>query len=226
MKRGPLGNLKPGTSNLKPETCNLWSMQSGPADDDASRRRPRAPRLIAVDGSAASGKSSVGRMLAERLGYGFLDTGIMYRAITWAALERRIDPQDAERPGRTSRRRSTWRSCVGTPGSGEATRLKVDGVDVTDRLRSPAVDDAVSAVSQVAGVRDALVRRQREIAAAGQIVMAGRDIGTVVLPDARPQAVLRCVARGARAAPAQRFRAPAAMSRARKRCSKICVGAT
>ena len=70
------------------------------------------------------------------------------------------------------------------PGTDEAARIRIDGVDVTDKLRSPEVDEAVSAVSQVAGVREALVRRQKEIAANGRIVMAGRDIGTVVLPDA------------------------------------------
>jgi len=139
--------------------------------------------LIAVDGSAASGKSSVGRLLAERLGYWFLDTGIMYRAITWAALDRGIDPHDAEALARLATA-IDLRVVLPAPESDEKARILIDGVDVTDRLRSPAVDDAVSAVSKVAGVRGALVRRQREIAANGRIVMAGRDIGTVVLPDA------------------------------------------
>jgi len=141
------------------------------------------PKLIAVDGSAASGKTSVGRLLAQRLGYRFLDTGIMYRAITWAALDRGIDPHDA---AALSRLASTIAMHVVAPlpGHGEDARIELDGVDVTDRLRSPDVDEAVSAVSQVAGVREALVKRQREIAAEGGIVMAGRDIGTVVLADA------------------------------------------
>jgi cytidylate kinase len=155
-----------------------------PAGESASgARRGRAPLLIAVDGSAASGKTSVGRMLAERLGYRFLDTGIMYRAITWAALERGIDPHDAEALAKLASA-IDMRVVLPVPGSDEAARIRIDGADVTDKLRSPEVDDAVSAVSQAAGVRDALVRRQKEIAKNGRIVMAGRDIGTVVLPNA------------------------------------------
>jgi cytidylate kinase len=146
-------------------------------------RKARGPWLIAVDGSAASGKTSVGRRLAERLGYRFLDTGIMYRAITWAALQRGIDPFDAEGLARLASA-IDMRVVLPMPGTDDTARLRIDGVDVTEKLRSPEVDEAVSAVSQVAGVREALVRRQKEIAANGQIVMAGRDIGTVVLPKA------------------------------------------
>jgi cytidylate kinase len=139
--------------------------------------------LIAVDGSAASGKTSVGRLLAERLGYRFLDTGIMYRAITWAALQRGADPHDAEALTRLAKQ-IDMRVVLPVPGTDESARIRIDGADVTDKLRSPDVDEAVSAVSQVAGVREALVKRQREIAKNGRIVMAGRDIGTVVLKDA------------------------------------------
>jgi cytidylate kinase len=154
------------------------------AGDGASgARHGRAPMLIAVDGSAASGKSSVGRMLAERLGYRFLDTGIMYRAITWAALQRGIDSHDSEALAKLASS-IDMRVVLPMPGTDEAARIRIDGVDVTDKLRSPALEDVLSAVSKVAGVREALVRRQKEIAANGRIVMAGRDIGTVVLPDA------------------------------------------
>lgn len=154
------------------------------AGDSASgARHGRAPMLIAVDGSAASGKSSVGRMLAERLGYRFLDTGIMYRAITWAALQRGIDPHDAEALARLASA-IDMRVVLPVPGTNGAARIRIDGIDVTDKLRSPEVDEAVSAVSQSAGVRESLVQRQKEIARNGRIVMAGRDIGTVVLPDA------------------------------------------
>mgnify|MGYP001565490597 CR=1 FL=1 len=125
----------------------------------------------------------MGRMLAERLVYRFLDTGIMYRAITWAALQRGIDPHDAEALARLASS-IDMRVVLPVPGTDEAARIRIDGTDVTDKLRSPEVDDSVSAVSQVAGVREALVRRQKEIAANGRIVMAGRDIGTVVLPNA------------------------------------------
>jgi cytidylate kinase len=149
----------------------------------STAHRPRGPLLIAVDGSAASGKTSVGRMLAERLGYRFLDTGIMYRAITWAALQRGTDLHDAEALTRLANS-IDMRVVLPVPGTDEPARIRIDGADVTDSLRSAEVDDAVSAVSQVAGVREALVGRQREIARNGRIVMAGRDIGTVVLRDA------------------------------------------
>ncbi len=149
----------------------------------SSGERLRAPTWIAVDGSAASGKSSVGRTLAKRLGYRFLDTGIMYRAITWAALERGTEPHDAKGLEKLANT-IDMRVVLPVPGSDETARIRIDGKDVTGRLRSPEVDEHVSAVSRVAGVREALVRRQREIAKKGRIVMAGRDIGTVVLKDA------------------------------------------
>lgn len=159
-------------------------MQEKAGVQAASRsRQERGPMLIAVDGSAASGKTSVGRMLAERLGYRFLDTGIMYRAITWAALQRGADPHDAEALTQLAKQ-IDMRVVLPVPGTDESARIRIDGADVTDKLRSPDVDEAVSAVSQVAGVREALVKRQREIAKNGRIVMAGRDIGTVVLKDA------------------------------------------
>ena len=144
---------------------------------------PRSPRVIAVDGSAASGKSTIGRKLAEKLGYPFLDTGLMYRAVTLAAREREIDTNDA--PALTALARSI-RLEVGPPApdSEETCSIILDGQDVTGLLRRTDVEDAVSLVSRVAGVREALVRQQREIAGRQAMVMAGRDIGTVVLPDA------------------------------------------
>lgn len=154
----------------------------------AGRHAPEAanndrPGLIAVDGSAASGKSTIGRQLAARLGYRFLDTGIMYRAITWAALERGIDVHDAA--ALTRRAASIDMSVVlADPRDPAQARISIDGRDVTEHLRAPEVDENVSFVSRVAGVREALVQRQRAIAEAGRIVMAGRDIGTVVLEDA------------------------------------------
>jgi cytidylate kinase len=141
------------------------------------------PGLITVDGSAASGKSTIGRQLAARLGYRFLDTGIMYRAITRAALERGIDVHDAAALTRLAA--SIDMSVVLTdPRDPTQARISIDGRDVTEHLRAPEVDENVSLVSRVAGVREALVQRQRAIAEPGRIVMAGRDIGTVVLPDA------------------------------------------
>jgi cytidylate kinase len=136
-----------------------------------------------VDGSAASGKSTIGRLLAQKLGYLFLDTGVMYRALALAAIEHGIDPSDSVALGELARSVKIDVR-LAPPGSGNGTAVLVDGVDVTSRLRSPAVEDAVSLVSRVPAVRDALVQRQREIAQRGNIVMAGRDIGTVVLPGA------------------------------------------
>ncbi len=136
-----------------------------------------------MDGSAASGKSTIGRLLAQKLGYLFLDTGVMYRALALAAIERGIDPSDSVALGELARSvRIDVR--LAPPGSGNGTAVLLDGTDVTARLRSPAVEEAVSLVSRVPAVRHALVQRQREIAQRGDIVMAGRDIGTVVLPSA------------------------------------------
>lgn len=139
--------------------------------------------MIAVDGSAASGKSTVGRRLAERLGYPFLDTGLMYRAVTQAALERGVDIADSEG---LSHLAGSLTIGVAPPHSEslETCSITVDGVDVTNALRRSDVEEAVSLVSRVRGVREALVRQQREIAGRQPMVMAGRDIGTVVLPEA------------------------------------------
>ena len=143
----------------------------------------RLPRTIAVDGSAASGKSTIGRRLAEHLGYRFLDTGVMYRAVTHAALKREIDVEDPV--ALTGLADSIdIQVTLAAAGSGGPSAVKVDQEDVTDALRSQQVEDHVSLVSRVAGVREALVKKQRQIAGEQPIVMAGRDIGTVVQPDA------------------------------------------
>ena len=154
-----------------------------PADGVPSPKARAIPRVIAVDGSAASGKSTVGRRLAARLAYPFLDTGIMYRAITWAALDRGIDVHD---DAALSELAASTRLEVGVPppGTAEAATITIEGVDVTSQLRQADVEDAVSLVSKVPGVREALVTLQREIAGRQAMVMAGRDIGTVVLPGA------------------------------------------
>jgi len=156
---------------------------AGVDQGEPSRGHRSRPRVIAVDGSAASGKSTVGRRLAAHLGYPFLDTGVMYRAITHAALQRGADLSDDDA---LSRLASEARIEVGlpVPGAEGAATITVDGEDVTSKLRGPGVEESVSIVSRVPGVRDALVEKQREIAAGREIVMAGRDIGTVVLPKA------------------------------------------
>jgi CMP/dCMP kinase len=154
---------------------------------DAPRDAPsvasrQLPKVIAVDGSAASGKSSIGRRLAARLEYPFLDTGVMYRAITVAAIDQHLDVQNEEALAALAQAVSIEVALPPSP-DGE-TRVAVNGRDVTESLRGADVEEAVSLVSRVPAVRDALVRQQRAIAASSAIVMAGRDIGTVVLPDA------------------------------------------
>jgi cytidylate kinase len=135
--------------------------------------------VVSLDGPGSSGKSSVGAAAALRLGYRFLDTGVLYRALTLLAVERGIDPEDE-------------RTLVGLvaeltlapDAEGRMRRVLVDDVDVTERLHAPQVDRAVSAVSRQPEVRGALLGLQRRLAANGAIVVAGRDIGSVVLPDA------------------------------------------
>jgi len=141
---------------------------------------------IAIDGPVASGKTSVGSLLAARLGYRFLDTGLMYRTVTWAAFRRGVAPDDDAEVTALAREVSVE---PGADGRG-LTRLFAGAEDVTAHLRHPAVDRQVSAVSAVAGVREVLVREQRRIAGEGAIVMVGRDIGTVVLPDAEMKVYL------------------------------------
>jgi cytidylate kinase len=141
------------------------------------------PSTIAIDGPAASGKSTVGELLARRLGYLYFDTGVMYRAVTWAALERDIPIEDEPAVTVLAER---LRIDVTSPtvDDGRQYTVLANGVDVTWAIRTPEVDANVSPVSAYPGVRRALVAQQRRVAAAGRVVMVGRDIGTVVLPDA------------------------------------------
>lgn len=133
-------------------------------------------RVIAIDGPAGSGKSTVAKALAERLGLEYLDTGAMYRSVTFAALRRGIDPSDAAVVGRMA---ADVTVDVG------ADAVVVDGVDATIEIRGPEVSRAVSIVAANPVVRTEMVRRQREwVAARGGGVLEGRDIGTVVFPDA------------------------------------------
>lgn len=121
--------------------------------------------------------------MARRLGYQFLDTGAMYRALTWAALNRRLDPEDEEAMGRLAAE-TVMDVTPPAPGSGGRGRVRVDGEDATPHLRTPAVEASVSLVSRVPEVRRRMVSLQQRLARGKPTVMAGRDIGTVVLPDA------------------------------------------
>ena len=138
------------------------------------------PSVIAIDGPVASGKTTVGRELAARLGYRFVDTGLMYRALTLVALRRGIDPRDAAALGRLA---AETEISIATGPRG-ATQVHAEGGDVTADLRTAEVEEAVSVVSQVPAVRHAMVAQQQRIAEGGSVVMVGRDIGTKVLPHA------------------------------------------
>jgi len=141
------------------------------------------PKIIAIDGPAASGKSTLGLRLAKSLGYLFFDTGVMYRAVTWAALERGVDIYDE---GSVTGLAESVQIDV-QPSSledGRTSDVLLDGVDITRKTRRPEVEANVSPVSAYRGVRLALASQQRRIGLRGQVVMVGRDIGTVVLPEA------------------------------------------
>jgi cytidylate kinase len=141
------------------------------------------PCTIAIDGPAASGKSTIGELLARHLGYLYFDTGVMYRAVTWAALSRDIPIED-EAAVTTLTEQLHIDVIPPTKDDGRQYTVLTDGVDVTWAIRTPDVNSNVSPVSAYPGVRRALVAQQRRIAGDGQVVMVGRDIGTVVLPDA------------------------------------------
>ena len=133
-------------------------------------------RVIAIDGPAGSGKSTVAKALATRLGLEYLDTGAMYRSVTFAALRRGIDPGDTDVVGRMA---------VDVAIDVRPDGVVVDGVDASIEIRGPEVSRAVSIVAANPAVRTEMVRRQREwVAARGGGVLEGRDIGTVVFPDA------------------------------------------
>lgn len=141
------------------------------------------PNIIAIDGPAASGKSTLGRRLAESLGYLFFDTGIMYRAVTWGALQRGLDIND-EASVTTLAETAQIEVCPPSQDDGRPCDIFLDGVDVTWETRRPDVEASVSPVSAYRGVRQALASQQRRIGLRGRVVMVGRDIGTVVLPEA------------------------------------------
>lgn len=130
--------------------------------------------IVAIDGGVATGKSAVGRRVAEALGLPFVDTGLMYRAVALAALERRVDVADGA---------ALTALAHGLKVTTEGRRVWLDGEEVTDRVYEPRISEVVSRVAKIAGVRLAMVAQQRAVARGG-VVMAGRDIGTVVFPDA------------------------------------------
>jgi cytidylate kinase len=141
------------------------------------------PSIIALDGPAASGKSTLGRTLADSLGYLFFDTGIMYRAITWIALQHDLNLRD-ETVITELAQKAQIDIRPPSKADGRSCDVILDDRDVTWDMRNGEVDANVSVVSAYAGVRKALSEQQRRIGLRGRVVMVGRDIGTVVLPQA------------------------------------------
>jgi cytidylate kinase len=141
------------------------------------------PKIIAIDGPAASGKSTLGHKLAQALGYLYFDTGVMYRAVTWLALKCGLEIGD-EAAITTLARQVQIDVRPPSVQDGRAYDVIVDGQDITWDIRRPEVDGNVSPVSAYAGVREALSAQQRRIGKRGNVVMVGRDIRTVILPNA------------------------------------------
>jgi CMP/dCMP kinase len=139
--------------------------------------------IVAIDGPAGAGKSTVAKLLAERLGFGYLDTGAMYRALTWLALREGLPLGDAEPLGELARR-----SPVTFDDEG---RVSIAGVDVTAAIRQSRIDRMVPVVARHHPVREVMRERQRELASRGNIVIEGRDIGTVVAPNAEVKIYLK-----------------------------------
>jgi cytidylate kinase len=139
--------------------------------------------IIALDGPAASGKTTIGRMLAARLGFLFFDTGVMYRAVALAAYQSGVDPADE---AAVSALAEEIVIDVQPPAAGDdrTSTVLLDGEDVSWAIREPVVDESVSQVSAYGRVRAAMVAQQRKIGLRGKVVMVGRDVGTVVLPEA------------------------------------------
>lgn len=140
-----------------------------------SERKP----IIAIDGPAGAGKSTIAKTLARQLGYLFINTGAMYRAVAWKASQLGIPFDDTDRIGKLAED-----SLIELTGSVDATRVLIDGRDITEEIATPTISQAASVVSAIPAVRRALVARQQAIGKTGGVVMEGRDIGTQVFPDA------------------------------------------
>jgi len=137
-----------------------------------------ASPIVVIDGPVASGKTVVGRAVAKRLGYRFVDTGLMYRAVTWLVLERGVQPEDAGAV------KEVVEGATVDIVAEDQPRVMINGADATEYLTKPSVEAAVSFVARVPAVREAMVAQQRRMASEGFVVMVGRDIGTHVLTDA------------------------------------------
>jgi CMP/dCMP kinase len=157
------------------------------SSEPSTNTGPDRPLVIAIDGPSGSGKSSTARGVADRLGLAFLDTGAMYRAITWLALEEGVDLED-----RAAVARLLDHASIEVDLDPRRPAIAINGVDVSDAIRAPEVSKAVSAIATNLDVRTCLVARQKKLIteAAGGIVAEGRDITTVVAPDAHVRVLL------------------------------------
>lgn len=144
--------------------------------------------IVTIDGPAGSGKSTVAKKVAERLGFHYLDTGAMYRAVAFQALASGVRPTDEDAVTRIAMEHEV--TFAHEPGEALPSRVFIGGNDVTSVIRTPRVDEAVSAVARMPRVRDAMLVHQRAIARSSNIVIEGRDIGTVVFPDAKVKVFL------------------------------------
>ncbi len=135
--------------------------------------------IIAIDGPAGSGKSTTARLVAEKLGFTYLDTGALYRAVTWLALHKGIDLSDEDTIAEAARK-----AHFHIESERDKTRVLVDGRDISDAIRTQEISNKVSLVASYPKVRQLMVSLQRELAAQADVVVEGRDIGTVVFPDA------------------------------------------
>lgn len=135
--------------------------------------------IIAIDGPAGSGKSTLAKQLAKRLGYLYIDTGAMYRALTWKAITKRIQLTDEKRL-----KKMAGETQLDIKVDNDKVRVTVDGRDVSEEIRTPLISNNVSTVAKLQGVRECMVQLQRRVGEKGGVVLEGRDIGTVVFPDA------------------------------------------
>src|SRR4051794_38271900 len=138
--------------------------------------------VVAIDGPAGAGKSTVARALAERLGFRYLDTGAMYRALTWLAIQRGLDLSEADRLAELARAEPVTFDDGG--------RVRIAGTDVTSSIRDTRIDRMVPVVARHTPVREVMRERQRELGEQGDVVIEGRDIGTVVAPRAEVKVYL------------------------------------